>query len=252
MTDLQILEIEDRHVGVAGSPLIFRPAECDVQHAFLRLGQFHEARKQKRPHLLHGRPHRMPVHAEDVPEDGRKRRIAVARQTDLFRPLDELRRRLALGSDPRKVTLDIGREDGNAGSRKPLGQHLQRHRFPGARGTRDETVAIGQSELDALGLQIVARFADADEDQPILHIIARIGDRLTSPLCPVRSSHFASRYLRTRLGARAQPKLLPGDAMRRRSKQTGSQRDTRASPALQPSAAIGPNGRDYFALAPGP
>ena len=195
----EILEIEDRHLVVAGRALIFRPAKRDVQYALLRLRQLHEARKKKRSHFLHGRAHGMSVFPEDVPEDGWKGRIAVSGQADLLSPLHELRRRLARRGDAGKITLDVGREDRDTGSGKPFRQHLQRHRFAGTRGARDEAVAIGESKLDAFGLQFGARFADADEDQPILHIIARIGDGLARPLCAVRTSHFASSYLRTRL-----------------------------------------------------
>ncbi len=95
----QILEIEDRHFLVAGFALVCGPAEGDVQHAFLRFGQLHQARKQERSHLFDRGTNGVPIGAEDIPEDRREGRIAVALQADLFGTLDKLRRRLALGGD---------------------------------------------------------------------------------------------------------------------------------------------------------
>ena len=192
MIGAQIPEIEDRHFVVAGFALVLGPAESDIQNAFLRLGQLHQAREQQRPHLLHRCAHRMAVDAENIPEHRRKGCIAITLQTDFFGSRDQLRRRRAFGCYPRKIAFDVGRENGNAGRGKTFRQHLQRHGFAGAGRARDEAVAVSQREFDAFGRQIAAGLAAADEDQAVLHVVAGIGDGLLRPRSAGRSGHFHS------------------------------------------------------------
>ena len=66
----QILEIEQQQ------PLVVGDAERDVEHAFLRVVEIEQPREQERPHLRHGRAHRMPFFAEQVPEHRRRTRPA--------------------------------------------------------------------------------------------------------------------------------------------------------------------------------
>ena len=51
---------------------------------------------------------------------------------------------------------------------------------------------FASAQFDALGRQIAAGLAAADEDQPVLHIVAGIGDGLLRPRSAVRSGHFHS------------------------------------------------------------
>ncbi len=67
---------------------------------------------------------------------------------------------------------------------------MQSDRLAGAGGAGDEAVAVGQSELDAFGRQVVARLAAADEDQAVLNVVARIGDGLLRVRSARRSSHY--------------------------------------------------------------
>ena len=58
----QILEVEQ------GKALFVGDAEGDVEHAFLDVVEFEDARQQQRPHFRDGGAHRMAVLAENVPE----------------------------------------------------------------------------------------------------------------------------------------------------------------------------------------
>ena len=166
----QVLEIEERHFGIAVGPLVLGPAERDVQHAFLRLGQFEQARQQYGPHFLDGRADRMAVDAVDVPERGWERGVRIALQTHVGSPLHKVRLRLALHGDTGKIALNVGREDWNAGGREPLGQNLQGHRLAGAGCPRDQAMAVGQPQLD----HFWPGFAEAKQNRAVLGVLTPI------------------------------------------------------------------------------
>ena len=165
------------HILVARCALVRSPAEGDVEHALLRLGQLQQPRQQQRPHLLHGCAHRMAVAAEDVPERDRERGGAVAGEPDVLGALHELRPGLALDRDAGEVALDVGGEHRHAGGREALGQHLQRHRLAGAGGAGDEAVAVGELQLDAFRDEFAALAAAADQHLPVLDVVGGIAVR---------------------------------------------------------------------------
>ncbi|MHC2292853.1 hypothetical protein ACVIJW_008723 [Bradyrhizobium barranii subsp. barranii] len=135
----QILHVDE------GQPVVVGDAEGDVEHAFLHVVQVEHAREQKRPHLRDGCPHGMTLFAEHVPEHCREL-VGLKRQAHLGGTLDDEILGLADLGDAGEVTLDVGREDRNAGARKSFRHDLQRYRLTGSGSTRDEAVAIGEPE----------------------------------------------------------------------------------------------------------
>ena len=87
----------------------------------------------------------MATSAKDVPQYDWGSGVPVVLQPDLGRALQQKVLRLADLGDTRKVALDIGRKHRNAGARKTLRQHLQRHRLAGARGAGDEAMPVRQA-----------------------------------------------------------------------------------------------------------
>ena len=62
---LQVLQVDQRQLLVVGE------LESDVEHAFLGVVEVHQARQEQRPHLRDGGADRMPLLAEQIPEDHR-------------------------------------------------------------------------------------------------------------------------------------------------------------------------------------
>ena len=83
----QVLEVEQQQTIVVGD------LEHERQHAFLRLVEVEDAREQQRAHVGDGRPHRVTLLAEDVPEHDGARRECRDVGADLLQALLELRRR---------------------------------------------------------------------------------------------------------------------------------------------------------------
>src|SRR6478672_3371766 len=147
---LQVLEIDERHILVASD------LEGDVQHAFLRLAQIHQTRQQQRPHLGDRRSDRVSLLAEQVPEDQ-----GVAFEFVLVADL------LVAGLDPRfgfaglgktgQIAFHIGAEHWNALVGKALGQPLQRNRLARAGGAGDQAMAVGEAQVNELGLDALAQ-----------------------------------------------------------------------------------------------
>ena len=66
--------------------------------------------------------------------------------------------------DAGQVALDVGGEHRHAGIREAFRQHLQGDGLAGAGGAGDQAVAVGELELQVLGLD-----AAAEEDLALLH-----------------------------------------------------------------------------------
>src|SRR3546814_13480448 len=91
-------------------------------------------------------PDRMPLLAEEVPEDGRASSRLEIRDADrLEAPVDLLVARAGL-ADARKIALDVGHHRGDAVSGEPLRQDLKRDGLAGACGAGDQPVAIGERQ----------------------------------------------------------------------------------------------------------
>ncbi len=115
----QILHVDQ------SQPVVVGDAEGDVEHALLHVVQVEHAREQQRPHLGDGRPHRMALLAEHVPEH-RRELVGLERQPHLGGALDDEILGLADLGDAGEVALDVGGEDRNTGARKSFRHDLQR------------------------------------------------------------------------------------------------------------------------------
>src|SRR3546814_3616321 len=105
-------------------------------------------------------PDRMPLLAEEVPEDGRASSRLEIRDADrLEAPVDLLVARAGL-ADARKIALDVGHHRGDAVSGEPLRQDLKRDGLAGACGAGDQPVAI-RSEEHTSELQSLMRISYA-------------------------------------------------------------------------------------------
>src|SRR6267378_4522578 len=87
----------------------------------------------------------MALLAEYVPEHGRKL-IGLEREAHIAGSFDDKIHGFADLGDAREVSLDIGREHGNAGTRKSLGHDLQGDGFSSSGSAGDEAMAICQSK----------------------------------------------------------------------------------------------------------
>ncbi|MGY3648255.1 hypothetical protein ACVWW2_003546 [Bradyrhizobium sp. LM4.3] len=139
-------------------PVVVGDAEGDVEHAFLHVVQVEHACKQQRAHFRDGRPHRVALLAEYVPEH-RRELVGLECQPHLGGALEDEVFGFANLGDAGEVTLDVGGEDRNAGARKSFRHDLQRHRLAGSRCTRDEAVAIGERQRQP---RLLVSLADED------------------------------------------------------------------------------------------
>jgi hypothetical protein len=89
--------------------------------------------------------------AENVPEYRRKL-VRLESKTHVAGPLEDEILAFSHLRDARKVSLDVGCEYGNAGTRKTFGHHLQRYGFSGSGGAGDQAMPIGKSERQPRGL----------------------------------------------------------------------------------------------------
>ena len=151
----QILHVDQGKTVVVGN------AEGNVQHAFLHIVQIEHPRQQQRAHFSDGGAHRVTLFAEHVPKYRRKP-VGLEREADVAGALDDKILGLAGFGDARKVSLDVGSENRDAGARKSFSHHLQRHRFSGSGGAGDEAMAISERERQPDRL-----FALADENFPV-------------------------------------------------------------------------------------
>src|SRR5262249_18215673 len=146
---LQVLEIEQRQLFVVGD------FEGDIEHAFLRLAQVHQARQKEWPQFGDGGADRMALLAEQVPEDDGIGLVILLVADLLVAPTYPWPALAPLGNG-RKVTLNFGAEHRHALVRKALSEALQRHGLAGSGGAGDETVAVGEAEIDELRFDALA------------------------------------------------------------------------------------------------
>ncbi len=156
----QVLQVQQQQALFVGNP------ERDIQHAFLDIVQIHQPRQQQRAHFRNGGADRVALFAEQVPEHRREaiRRIIIAQALG---PRDERPFGFARRRDARQIAFHIRGEHRHPGFGKALGQHLQRDRFAGARGPRDQAVAIGQPQHQIFGL---VPFSDQNSVTGISHV----------------------------------------------------------------------------------
>jgi hypothetical protein len=108
----------------------------------LRLVQPEHAREQQRPHLGDGRAHRVPLLAENIPEDdGHSLRPEI--DAELPGAVGDLGIVAARLTQARKVALNVCHKDGNAGPAEALGQRLQSDRLPGSSRAGYQAMAVG-------------------------------------------------------------------------------------------------------------
>ena len=100
----------------------------------------------------------MALFAEYVPKHRRKL-VGLEREPDVAGAFDDKILGLADFGDARKVSLDVGCENRDAGARKSLSHHLQRHGFSGSGGAGNKAVTISERERQPHRL-----FALANED----------------------------------------------------------------------------------------
>ena len=93
----------------------------------------------------------------------RRSGVLVVFEADLGGALQQEVLRLADLGDAGKVALDVGGEHRNAGARKALGQHLQRHGLAGAGGAGDEAMPVREPEIEVFWL-----YALTEEDLAVL------------------------------------------------------------------------------------
>src|SRR5690606_20115749 len=140
----QVLEVEKQQ------PLVVGELEGDVEDAFLDVVEVQYARKQQRPHLRYRGANRVPLPAEQVPEDGGAALLDVVLEADLGSALCQRLTVLAGDGDAGEIALDVGAEDRHPGPRKSFRHDLQADRLAGAGGTRDQAVAVGIAEGEVL------------------------------------------------------------------------------------------------------
>ena len=161
---LQVLHVEQREAFFVGD------AEGDVHHPLLRVGQVHEPRQKQRPHLGDRGADRMPLLAEQVPEDDRELLKFVGIELDRLGALEQEVLGLADHRDARQVALDVGAEHRDACIREAFGEDLQRHRLARTGGAGDKAVTIcvfQQQRLRTL-VRIVGMAACAKKDAVVV------------------------------------------------------------------------------------
>ncbi len=158
---LQIAQIEQQQILFVGDP------ERDREHAFLHFVEAHQPREQQRAHFGDGGADRVPLFAEQVPEDHRIVAIGPCRVANfggaLRKRLMHLGGRTARHRHAGEVALYVGDEHRDAHRRKALGEALQGHRLAGAGRTGDQPVTVRAFEHQRLA-RSVGRPAAAKTD----------------------------------------------------------------------------------------
>ena len=145
---LQVFQVQQRQ------PLFIRQTKGDVQHPFLRFGQFQQACNQQRPHFGNGGADRVALFAEQIPENHRKGAVAIIRHADGGGAFGESLVQLATFGpghrQPGQIALDIGQEHRDPRPGKAFGQPLQCHGLAGAGGPGDQPVPVAELQQQVL------------------------------------------------------------------------------------------------------
>ena len=157
---LQILHVEQQQ------PLLVGDAEGDVDDALLRFREVHQPRQEQRPHFRDGGADRMPLLAEQIPEDHRELLEFIRIELHGLGARGEKILGVAHHRDARQVALDVGREYRDAGVRESFREDLQGHRLAGARGAGHQAVAVAvfQEQLFRPLVAVVRLAAGSDKD----------------------------------------------------------------------------------------
>ena len=131
----------------------------DLQQTLIACAE--QAREQERAHLRNRGADRVAFFAVQIPEHRRIVVIFVRHDAQLQGPrlktvgVFEI---VAAGhANARKVALHVGEEHRDAVGRKLLGHRLERDRFAGAGGTRNQPVAVGAAQQQRLALAAFGR-----------------------------------------------------------------------------------------------
>ena len=133
----EVFEVEEVEPAIVGD------AEDDAHDPALDVVEIEEAREKEGPHVGHGRPYRMALLAEDVPEGHGASFKSVIAELQLGDALLDLRVHRARLTDTGQVALDVGHEDGDADAAEVLSHDLERDRLARARGAGHESVSVG-------------------------------------------------------------------------------------------------------------
>ncbi len=138
----EILVVEQKKAFVVGE------LERETQHTFLGVVQFENPAEQHRPHLRDGRPHRMALCAEHVPEHGRRGAISEIGHAECGRTRLQFRAARPWLTDPGEVAFDVGAEHRDAVGGKVLSEHLEGDGLAGSGGARDQPVPVREGKRE--------------------------------------------------------------------------------------------------------
>jgi hypothetical protein len=141
----EVLQVEEEQ------PLVVGDLEGEREHALLDVVQVEHPGEQDRPHLGHGGPQRVPLLAEDVPEDHRRPR-RLQGHTEPLHPLEHLLVGLGGQRHAGEVPLHVGEEDRDADAGEPLGQDAEGDGLSGPGGPGDQAVPVGHHREQRQGL----------------------------------------------------------------------------------------------------
>src|SRR5215472_10855250 len=149
--------------------------EHQRENAGLCVIQVKQPAKEQRAHLTHGRPHRVPLLTENVPEGNGRRLELEVFELHLLYALGNLRIVLSRLTDPREVALHISGEHRHTDTAEGLGHYLQGDGLSGAGRASHEPVPVRHR-----GKQILRFFTLSDKQ--------RLGHRL--PLWNVSADEY--------------------------------------------------------------
>jgi hypothetical protein len=161
----QILEIEKQQSLVVGD------FEGNIKNTFLRIGQVHQAGKQKRSHFRYGRADRMALFSEEVPEDHGELLKLIRVELDRLGAREQEVLRLPFRGDAGKIALYVGAEYRDARIGEGFGKYLERHGLARAGCAGDQAMTVGVSKRhEFMLLETVIRLAARAEENPVCHV----------------------------------------------------------------------------------
>ncbi|EWS64337.1 hypothetical protein Y695_02419 [Hydrogenophaga sp. T4] len=134
----KVFHVEQEQAVVVGD------LEHQVEHAGLRVVEVQHARQQQRPHVAHGRAHRVALFAEHVPQRGGTSLRGGQGDAAVLQDGADLLAEAAHLADAGEVAFDVGHEDRHADVGELFRQCLQAHGLAGSRGAGDQAVPVGQ------------------------------------------------------------------------------------------------------------